>query len=171
LDDKLLQQSIPSPQVGQRSFTDIPRLFIQYFRSYPPYLEAIALICILTTSLLWRQRTYSTIKRLTKYGRLQTLNLCFRNLPPGIQTDVVFSDMKYLLELLEPNEQNQSKFLQLQSILDYNNITVETVMRRVSCTSTTLHYFSFRVAVFRCSLQSNAQDKRVIRLDLSVCWR
>jgi hypothetical protein len=105
------------------------------------------------------------------YRRLQTVNLCFRNLPPGVQTDVVFSDMRYLLELLEPNEQNQSKFSQLQSILDYNNITVEAVMRRVSCTSTTSRYVCLRVAVFRCSLRSNARDKRVIGLDLSASCR
>ncbi|GFG30440.1 hypothetical protein Cfor_03682, partial [Coptotermes formosanus] len=54
------------------------------------------------------------------------------NLPPGVTKDLVFSDMKYLLELLEPSEQNQTKFLLLQSIFDYNNITVETVMRRVA---------------------------------------
>jgi hypothetical protein len=81
---------------------------------------------------------------------------------------MVFSDMKYLLELLEPSEQNQTKFLQLQSILDYNNITVETVMRRVSCISTILCSVSFRVAAFMCSLQNNAQDKHVIRPDLSA---
>lgn len=50
---------------------------------------------------------------------------------------MVFSDMKFLLELLEPSEQNQTKFLQLQSVLDYNNVTVETVMRRVSCSIST----------------------------------
>lgn len=48
--------------------------------------------------------------------------------------DKVFQDMKYLLELLEPSEHNQTKFLQLQSVLDYNNVTVEEVMRRVSST-------------------------------------
>jgi len=40
--------------------------------------------------------------------------------------------MKYLLELLEPSEQNWTKFLHLQYILDYNNITVEKVMGLVS---------------------------------------
>jgi len=47
--------------------------------------------------------------------------------------------MKYLLELLEPNEQNWTKFLHLQYILDYNNITVEKVMRLVSCISNALY--------------------------------
>lgn len=104
----------------------------------------------------------SSYKNIINYGGLQCVNLCFRNLPPGIQADMVFSDMKYLLELLEPSEHNQTKFLRLQSILDYNNITVETVMRRVSCISTILYYVSFRVAVFMCSLQNNAQEKRLL---------
>jgi hypothetical protein len=53
-----------------------------------------------------------------------------------VTPDKVFQDMRYLLELLEPSERNQTKFLQLQSVLDYNNVTVEAVMKRVSSTST-----------------------------------
>jgi hypothetical protein len=111
---------------------------------------------------------FRSYKNIINYERLQRVNLCFRNLPPGVEAEMVFSDMKYLLELLEPSEQNQTKFLRLQSIQDYNNITVETVMRRVSCISTILCYVSFRVAVFMCPLQNNAQGKRVIRSDLSA---
>lgn len=47
--------------------------------------------------------------------------------------------MKYLLQLLEPSEQNRTKFLHLQSIFDYNNITVETVMKLVSYISDVLY--------------------------------
>jgi hypothetical protein len=47
--------------------------------------------------------------------------------------------MKYLLELLEPSEQNQTKFLLLQSIFDYNNVTVEMAMKRVSYISDVLY--------------------------------
>lgn len=65
--------------------------------------------------------------------------LCSRNLPPGVSKDLVFSEMKYLLELLEPNEQNRTEFIQLQYILDYNNITVEKVMRLVSYISKVLY--------------------------------
>jgi hypothetical protein len=65
--------------------------------------------------------------------------LCSRNLPPGVSKDLVFSEMKYLLELLEPNEQNWTEFIQLQYILDYNNITVEKVMRLVSYISKVLY--------------------------------
>jgi len=64
--------------------------------------------------------------------------LCSRNLPPGVSKDLVFSEMKYLLELLEPNEQNRTEFIQLQYILDYNNITVEKVMKLVSYISNVL---------------------------------
>jgi hypothetical protein len=66
-------------------------------------------------------------------------HLCSRNLPPGVTKDLVFSEMKYLLQLLEPSEQNRTKFLHLQSIFDYNNITVETVMRLVSYISDVLY--------------------------------
>jgi hypothetical protein len=65
--------------------------------------------------------------------------LCSRNLPPGVSKDLVFSEMKYLLELLEPSDENQTRFLHLQSIFDYNNITVETVMKRVSYISDILY--------------------------------
>jgi len=65
--------------------------------------------------------------------------LCSRNLPPGVSKDLVFSEMKYLLELLEPKERNRTEFIQLQYILDYNNITVEKVMRLVSYVSNVLY--------------------------------
>ncbi|XP_069672052.1 sodium channel protein Nach-like [Periplaneta americana] len=52
-------------------------------------------------------------------------------LPEGVTHDQAFSDMKYLLELLEPSEQKETKFLRLQSILDDNNITVEEVMKKM----------------------------------------
>jgi len=66
-------------------------------------------------------------------------HLCSRNLPPGVSKGLAFSEMKYLLELLEPSEQNRTKFLHLQYILDYNNITVETAMRLVSYISNVLY--------------------------------
>jgi hypothetical protein len=65
--------------------------------------------------------------------------LCSRKLPPGVSKDLVFREMKYLLELLEPSEHNWTKFLHLQFILDYNNITVEKVMGLVSYISNVLY--------------------------------
>ncbi|XP_021913488.1 pickpocket protein 11-like [Zootermopsis nevadensis] len=74
-----------------------------------------------------------TVCGFNKVQRSQAIDLIKElNLPPGVTKEMVFSDMKFLLELLEPSEQNQTKFLQLQSVLDYNNVTVETVMRRVA---------------------------------------
>jgi hypothetical protein len=36
---------MPNPQAGEPPFVGCLRLFIQYIRSYPPYLEAVSSNC------------------------------------------------------------------------------------------------------------------------------
>ncbi|KAJ1526072.1 hypothetical protein ONE63_009237 [Megalurothrips usitatus] len=56
------------------------------------------------------------------------------DLPAGVTEEDVLSDMGLLVELLSPREVNASRFVRLQTILDKNSLTVDTVMRRVTPT-------------------------------------
>jgi hypothetical protein len=87
----------PNPQAGGPPLVGCPRLFVQYIRSYPPYLEAVSSICNLRTHYAVVTRDPCNMVLLVSFDKYQmykvTTLLCSH---PNVVTEVEMYELMKL---------------------------------------------------------------------------